>query len=160
MSSSEPGAQAVGIAALFAGALALASAAHAAQPVSVKDAWVRVPAPGQSVASAYMELTSPTALALISVASPVAGRVELHAVTTDDGVMKMRPVGTIELPAGKPVKIAPGGLHVMLDDLKRPLKAGEKVPLTLIIQRADFSRAVFTIEAEARSATATRSHHH
>lgn len=136
------------------------SVAHAAQPVNVKDAWVRVPAPGQKVASAYMELTSPTDIALISVASPAAGRVELHAVTTEDGVMKMRPVGRVELPAGKAVKLAPGGLHVMLEDLKRPLKAGETVPLTLTIQRADFSRAVFTIEAEARSATAARSPHH
>jgi copper(I)-binding protein len=48
----------------------------------------------------------------------------------------------------------------MLDDLKRQLKAGEKVPLTLTIQRSDISRAVFTIEAEARSATATQSHPH
>lgn len=136
------------------------AAPAAGQPASVKDAWVRAPAPGQQVAGAYMELASRSNLALISIASPVAGRVELHSMAVEGGVMRMRPVGRIELPAGKPVKLAPGGLHVMLMDLKQVLKPGDRVPLTLTVQRPDFSRAVFTIEAEVRTAAPEAGHHH
>ena len=124
-----------------------------AQPVTAKDAWVRAPVAGQQVAGAYVELVSRTNAALLSVATPVAARVELHEMAVEDGVMKMRPVGRIELPAGKAVKLAPGGLHIMLMELKQPLKPGDRVPLTLTVQRADFSsRSVFTVEAEVRDA--------
>jgi len=133
----------------------------AAQPVTVKDAWVRAPAPGQNVAAAYMELTSRGNMELIGVASPVAARAELHSTTVEQGVMKMRPTSKIELPSGKPVKLAPGGLHVMLIDLKQPLKPGAKVPLALTVQRADLaSRSVFAVQAEVRSAPPGPSHHH
>jgi copper(I)-binding protein len=134
------------------------AAPAAAQPARVKDAWVRAPAPGQNVAGAYMELASHNALALVSVTSPVAGRAELHSMAIEGGVMKMRPVGRIELPAGKPVKLAPGGLHVMLMDLKRTLKPGDRVPLTLTVQRADSARVAFTIEAEVRTAAPEPAH--
>ena len=137
---------------------ACSAPADAAQPATVKDAWVRVPAPGQKVAAAYMELTSLTALALVSVASPLAGRGELHSMSVEGGVMRMRPLGKIELPAGRTVKLAPGGLHVMLFDVRQPLKPGEKVPLVLTVQRTDFSRVVFTIEAEARAAAPGHGH--
>jgi len=142
-------------------ACSLNGAAGAAQPVAVKDAWVRAPAPGQKVAGAYMELTGRIKAALVAVASPVAARGELHNTVLEDGVMKMRPVGRIDLAAGQTVRLEPGGLHVMLIDLKQPLKAGEKVPLTLTVQRADFSRAVFTVQAEVRDASgSTGAHHH
>lgn len=132
-----------------------------AQPVAVSDAWVRAPAPGQKIAAAYMELTSRTSMVLVAVASTAAAAVELHNTTVDAGVMKMRPVGSIELPAGKAVKLAPGGLHLMLIDLKKPLKPGDKVPLTLSVQRADLaSRSVFTVQAEVRAAGAEPAHHH
>jgi len=134
--------------------------AVAAQPASVKDAWVRAPAPGQKVAGAYMEITGRTHHWLISVASPVAARAELHATTLDGGVMKMRPLEKIELPGGKPVKLAPGGLHIMLIDLKQALKRGDKVPITLTVLRDDLAnRAVFTVQAEVREAAAAKEHH-
>jgi len=138
----------------------LNGAAGAAQPVAVKDAWVRAPAPGQKIAGAYMELTGRVRCALVSVASPVAARGELHSTALENGVMKMRPVGRIELAAGQSVRLEPGGLHIMLVDLQRPLKAGEKVPLTLTVQRADFSRAVFTVQADVRDAAGAAAHHH
>lgn len=142
-------------------AFASLPAAAVAQPVTVKDAWVRAPAPGQKVAAAYMELTSRVNLALVAVASPAAGAVELHNTSMDGGVMKMRPVGRIELPAGKAVKLAPGGLHAMLVDLRQPLKAGDKVSLTLTVQRADHaSRSVFTVQAVVRSGPAEKPHPH
>jgi periplasmic copper chaperone A len=136
-------------------------AAAAAQPVTVNDAWVRAPAPGQKVAAAYMELTSRVNLSLVAVASPAAAAVELHNTAVEGGVMKMRPVGRIELPAGKAVKLAPGGLHAMLVDLKRPLKAGDKVQLTLTVQRTDnASRSTFTVTAAVRDAAADPPHRH
>jgi len=142
-------------------ALTWLPAAAAAQPVTVNDAWVRAPAPGQKVAAAYLELTSRVNLSLVAVASPAAAAVELHSTAVEGGVMKMRPVGRIELPAGKAVKLAPGGLHAMLVDLKQPLKAGDKVQLTLTVQRADnASRSTFTISAVVREAAADPPHHH
>jgi len=144
-------------------AFASLPAAAVAQPVTVNDAWVRAPAPGQKVAGAYMELTSKQRSFLVSVASPAAGAAELHITTLDGGIMKMRPVGKIELPGGKPLKLAPGGVHVMLLDLKQPLKPGDKVPLTLTVQRDDrSSRSVFTVEAVVRDAPPEKApqHHH
>ena len=133
----------------------------AAQPASVKDAWVRAPAPGQKVAGVYMEITGRTHHWLIAAASPVAARAELHATTLDDGVMKMRPVEKIALPGGKPVMLAPGGLHIMLVDLKQTLKRGDKVPVTLTVLRDDLvNRAVFTVQAEVRADSAAPAHHH
>ena len=132
----------------------------AAQPVAVRDAWVRAPAPGQNVAGAYMELTGRVRSALVAVASPVAARGEMHSTMMEDGVMKMRPVGRIELAVGQPVRLEPGGLHAMLVDLKQPLKPGEKVTLTLTFQGADFNRTVLTVQAEVRSAGGAPAHHH
>jgi copper(I)-binding protein len=108
-----------------------------------------------------MELVSRADLALTGVASPAAARAELHRTSMEEGVMRMRPVASIDLPSGKAVKLAPGGLHIMLFDLKQPLKPGDKVPLTLTIERADFSsRSVFTVQAEVRTAAAEAAHHH
>jgi copper(I)-binding protein len=77
------------------------------------------------------------------------------------GVMRMRPVARIELPAGKSVRLAPGGLHVMLIDIKQPLKPGDKVPLTLTVQRADLTgRSVFTVQAEVRASAPDTAHNH
>ena len=147
--------------ALIAAGCAVPADEAQAQQVTVKDAWVRAPAPGQKVAGAYMELVSGSDLALTAVASPAAASVELHSTSVEEGVMRMRPVARIELPQGKPVKLAPGGLHIMLVDVKQPLKPGDIVPLTLTVQRADSSgRSVFTVQAEVRSAAAENAHRH
>jgi copper(I)-binding protein len=146
--------------ALAACACALSGAA-AAQPVTVSDAWVRAPAPGQRIAAAYMELTSRTSMVLVAVSSTAAAAAELHSTTVEAGVMKMRPVGRIELPGSQAVKLAPGGLHLMLVDLKQPLKPGDKVPLTLTVQRPDASsRSVFTVQAVVREGPPEKPHHH
>jgi len=132
-----------------------------AQPASVKDAWVRAPAPGQNVAGVYMEIVSRADSVLVAVASPAAARAEMHSTTQEAGVMKMRPLEKIELPAGKAVKLAPGGLHVMLIGLKQPLKRGDKVPVTLTVLRpAAGSQSVFTVRAEVRDADAGAHQHH
>jgi periplasmic copper chaperone A len=137
-----------------------AAPAHAAQTVTVRDAWVRATAPGQKVAGAYLELVSPAEAALTAVASPAAARAELHTTTIAGGVMRMRPTEKIALPAGRAVRLAPGGMHVMLFDIKRPLKERERVPLTLTIQRADGSRFSVSVEADVRGASGEKPHQH
>jgi len=145
--------------------LALAAVSHmapaAAQPAAVKDAWVRAPAPGQAVAGVYMEITAGTNLWLVAVSSPAAGRAELHASSMEGGVMRMRAIESLELPGGKPVKLAPGGLHIMLLDLKQPLKGGDQVPVSLTVVREDrSSRVVFSVRARVRDADPAASHRH
>lgn len=104
---------------------------HAKADVLISDAWARANAPGQSVGAAYMTLKSPQDSTLFQVKSSAADSVEIHSMTMTNGVMKMRALETLPLLAGKPEKLAPGGFHLMLFDLKKPLKAGEKVTFTL-----------------------------
>lgn len=140
--------------------LLAAAAAAAADPVTVSDPWVRATAPGQKVAGAYMELTSPAGGALVAAASPVAGVVELHTMKVEDGVMKMRAVPRIELPAGQAVKLAPGGYHIMLMDLKRELKPGDGVPIVLTVEGRDQTRTNVEVRAQVREVGAGAEHPH
>ncbi len=128
--------------------------ALAADAVSIGKPWVRATVPGQSVAGAYMDITAKTNAALVGVASPVAARAELHTMTMDGGVMKMRPLDKLDLPAGKTVNLEPGGHHVMLIDIKRELKAGERVPLTLTVQDPRGAKSTLKVDAEVRAAAA------
>lgn len=131
-----------------------------AQSIKAANAWVRAPAPGQKTAAAYVDLTSAQNAALVAAGSPVAERVELHSMTMDGGVMRMRSLPRIELPAGQTVKLAPGAaLHVMLVDLKQTLKPGDKVPLVLSVQSSGTSLTTLNIEAEVR-AGAAEAHRH
>jgi len=99
--------------------------------VEITNAWVRANAPGQSVGAAYMTLKSSQDSTFVSAETPAAGSVKIHSMTMDKGVMKMRMLEELPLKAGKAEKLAPGGFHLMLLDLKKPLKAGEKVMLRL-----------------------------
>ena len=132
--------------------------------VRIADAWVRAPAPGQKTAGAYVEVTSDRDAAIIAAGSPAAARVEMHSSTTEGGVMRMRALPRIELPAGKTVKLAPGGIHLMLIDVKQPLRVGDKVPLTLSVQptgsAAGMSLTTLQLEAEVRAAGSAESHKH
>ena len=137
----------------------LAIAAGAAERVKVANAWARASVPGQTTAVAYVDLTSDTNAALVAAGSPLADRVELHSMTTDGGVMRMRPLERVELPAGKTVRLAPNGVHLMLIDLKKPLKAGDKLPLVLSVQSSGTSLTTLKIEAPVRAA-ASAAHSH
>jgi len=104
--------------------------------VTVSDPWVRATVPAQKATGAFMRLQSPTAARLVGVQADVAGRAELHEMAMDGQTMRMRRVESIELPAGKAVNLASGGYHVMLFDLKRQVKEGESVAVTLTVQDA------------------------
>ncbi len=127
-------------------ALALADAG-----VTVTNVWAKSTAPGQNVAAAYLDVVSSTPAALVRAESPAAKLVELHEMKMEGQVMKMRAVPKIDLPAGKEVKLEPGGLHVMLIDIKQPLKVGEKVPLTLVFE-ADGKTEKVNVDAQVKDA--------
>lgn len=99
--------------------------------VVITDSWVRENAPGQSVGAAYMTLNSPQDSTLVYVETPAAGTVEIHSMNMENNVMKMRMLEELPLKAGKPEMLAPGGFHLMLFDLKAPLKAGENAVFKL-----------------------------
>jgi copper(I)-binding protein len=113
-----------------------AAAALHAQTVEVKDAWVRATVPGQKASGAFMKITAPQASRLVGVSTPVAGVAEVHEMKMDDGVMKMRALPALDLPAGQAVELKPGGYHVMLMDLKTPLRPDSTIPLTLVLRDA------------------------
>lgn len=116
------------IACIFAATL---MPAYAYADVTVSDAWARASRPGQKVGAAYMTLQSPEDTTLVKVESPAAGTIEIHSMSMNDGVMKMRMLENMPLKANESVKLAPGGFHLMLFDLEKPLTAGETVPFTL-----------------------------
>ena len=134
-------------------ALAIAAAPGWAQ-VSVSQAWVRGTVQGLKSTGAFMQLKSADGAALVAAHSPVAGIVEIHEMTMENNVMKMRAVPKLELPAGQAVDLKPGGYHVMLMDLKQPLKKGDTVPITLKLQGKDGKPQEVEVKAEVRDLTA------
>lgn len=122
--------------ALIAG-LGLAALGALAQPaVKVEGAWARATVPGQKGSGAFMSLTAPQNLKLVGVSSPVAGVAELHEMKMDGDVMRMRAIGSLDLPAGKKVELRPGGHHLMLMDLRQPLAKDTQIPVTLSLRDA------------------------
>ncbi len=134
--------------ALTLAALALSAAAHA--QVTVNQPWVRATVPQQMATGAFMQLTAAQPMKLVSVQSPVAGVAEIHEMTMAAGVMKMRAIPALDLPAGKAVELKPGSYHLMLMDLKAQVKDGDMVPLTLVVEGKDGKRETVEIKAMAR----------
>lgn len=133
------------------GLLSLSAALGAGPAVVVDGAYARATVPGQMASGAFMTLTSDSAARLVGVGTPVAGVAQVHAMSMEGTTMKMRAVDGVDLPAGKPVELRPGGLHVMLMDLKGPLKAGDSVPLTLRIEGADHRVVEQVVPVEVRA---------
>jgi protein SCO1 len=105
--------------------------------ISVVGAWSRSTAPGASVGVVYFEVinTGPTDT-LLTIECPAAERVEMHATARADGIMKMRQVASVDIPARGRLSFQPGGLHAMLIGIKQPLKEGGRLPLTLVFRGA------------------------
>jgi len=142
--------------------LLYAGLAHA-QSVTVKDAWIRGTVQGQNATGAFMELSGKSKARLVGVTTPLTANAEVHSMSMENGVMRMSPVDGIDIPAGKSVKLAPGGYHVMLMNLKKPLNAGDKVPLQLTFELADKKRetVVLTVEVrDIRGKPAVHDHRH
>ncbi len=105
----------------------------------ISQAWTRATPGGAKVGGGYLTIENKGATAdrLIGGATPAAARFEIHEMSMSDGVMKMHPVaGGLTIAPGKTVKLAPGGYHLMMIDLKQPFKQGETVPVTLRFEKA------------------------
>ena len=134
---------------LLVAALILAGAAHA--QVTIQDPWVRGTVAQQKASGLFAVITSTNGGKLVAGSSPVAGVVEIHEMKMEGSTMKMREVaGGLPLPAGQAVSLQPGGYHVMLMDLKQQLKAGDTVPVTLVIEGADGQRQNVEVQAPVR----------
>ena len=141
----------------WAAALSLAGALGFASPaiaqVAVTDAWVRGTVTGQMATGAFMQLRSPADSSLVAVSSPVAKIVEVHQMKMEGGMMKMNAVDKLALPAGKVVELKPGGYHVMLMDLVKPLKEGDTVPLQLTFEDRAGRKSMVEVKAAVKSLT-------
>ncbi len=155
------------LAAVFAlSALTLTAAPALAQDAALKveDAWVRATVPSQHATGVFMRLTSAAPARLVAVESTVAKHTEVHEMAMQDDVMKMRQVAAIDLPAGQPVDLKPGGYHVMLIDLADQVKVGDAVALTLVVEDANHQQRRVPVTAVARplaaAATPAAGHGH
>ena len=131
----------------FAACIAFASTALA-QPtqLEVDNAWARA-TPGKAEnGAAYVTITSPTADRLVSASTPVAKKAELHTMSMQGMVMKMRPISGLDIPAGQPVGLKPGGEHIMLMGLNQPLREGQSFSLTLDFEKAGPRTVTVTVE--------------
>ena len=109
----------------------LISACSKQDSIEIKNQWVRASNDGQDVSAAYMTIVSNEDTSLIAIDSDVADAIEIHSMSMENGVMKMRMLDTLDLIAGKPTELSPGGFHLMLFDLKKPLTAGNEAHFTL-----------------------------
>ncbi len=128
----------------------LLSANVCAGDLQVEGAWARATAPGQDAAMLDLTITSAKTAKLTGFSSPACKTAEMHSMTHDNGMMKMREVQAIDLPSGKRVDFGENGYHLMLIGLKSPLKAGEHLPLTLNIKLADKTTVKIDVKAEIK----------
>ena len=131
----------------FAAGLVAASTALA-QPsqLEVNNAWAGA-TPGKAEnGAAYVSIMSPTPDRLVSASTPVAKKTELHTMSMQGMVMKMRPISGVDIPSGQPVSLKPGGEHIMLMGLKQPLREGQSFPLTLDFEKAGPRTVTVTVE--------------
>jgi periplasmic copper chaperone A len=119
--------------------------------VEIWGAWARPAVAGQSGTGAFMQLRSAEGARVVGAASAVAGVVEIHEMKMDGTVMRMRALPELDLPAGKPVELKPGGYHVMLMDLRRVLKPGDRFTVELRVERKDKSLVTQPVEIEVRT---------
>ena len=127
----------------------------------ISQAWSRATPNGAKIAGGYLTIENKGAAAdrLIGGSGDIAGKVEVHEMAMDNGVMKMRPLEKgLTIEPGKTVKLAPGGLHLMMFDLKGALKQGEKVPVTLEFEKA--GKVTISLDVQSLGAQAPAADDH
>jgi len=129
-------------------------AAPAFAQVKVENAWTRATPPGAKIGAGYMKISSGAADRLVGASSPAAAKVELHVTQKQGDMMMMREVKGYDIPAGGSFELAPAGAHLMLVDLKAPLKEGGKVPLMLRFEKAGEVK----VELQVRALGASSGH--
>lgn len=133
---------------MFAALMSVSLVAQA--QVAVDSAWARPTVEGQVGTGAFMRLTSKDGVRIIGASSAVAGVVEIHEMAMSGSVMQMRPLKGLDLPPGATVELKPGGQHMMLMDLKRPLAVGEKIKVELRLETRDKKLVTQPVEIEIR----------
>jgi copper(I)-binding protein len=129
--------------------------------VATENAWARPTQKGQDVGAAYMTLISKQNTSLIKAESNVTKNVEIHSMSMEKGVMKMRMLDSLPLQAGKPSKLEPGGFHLMLFDLKKPLIEGEKISIELTFRNNNGSTFKQQVKATVKTKDdGAHDHHH
>lgn len=131
-------------------ALALAAHAQRSADIEVNSAWARPTVAGQMGTGAFMHLTSKEGARLLGASSDVAGVVEIHEMAMQGNVMQMRAIRSLDLPPGSTIELKPGGHHMMLMDLKRPLATGEKIKVELRLETRDKKLVTQPVEVEVR----------
>jgi copper(I)-binding protein len=132
------------------------------ETLSISHPWSRATAPNQKVGAVFMEIKTRNGEAdrLVGGSSPDAEKVEIHNHIMDSGVMRMRRIDGVDIPAEGSVELAPGGFHVMLLGLKAPLLEETVIPLTLIFEKAGAVEIEAVVEAAgARGASGTSMKH-
>lgn len=117
--------------------------------VTVDRAWARTTVPNQTTTGAFMRITAQKDVRLTGARSPVADMVEVHEMKMDKGIMRMRPADELQLKAGQSVELKSGGFHMMMMGLKKQIKTGDAVPLTLEFKAADGSVSKVEVKAVA-----------
>ena len=128
----------------------------APEAVKVDKVWARATPQGADVGAVYFTLTAQTPDRLIGASTPAAARAEVHEMGMDAGVMHMREVRAVMLPANQAIVFGPGGYHVMLMGLKAPLKPGQSVPLRLTFATSPPVDATATVQSVGARAPAAR----
>jgi len=119
-----------------------------AEPLSIDDSWVRASIPGQSRTAGYLTLGNTGAVdcTLLAANSELAGRVEIHEHRHSGGKMQMRQLPSLVIPAGGERRFEPGGLHLMLLELTRPLKPGEELAITFSTKECGEFSGVYAVK--------------
>ncbi len=142
---------------------ALSAVAHSFKlgEIDIGHPYARPTREGQMVGAGYLKLANKGPVdRLVSATSPAAGSVEIHSMSMEGDVMKMRQVDAIELATGQTVELKPGGYHLMLMGLKAPLKVGEKFPLTLKFEKSGEVVVTVNVEEPKPKSEATGAHKH
>lgn len=144
----------------FALAIASLASSHAKADTVVTNAWVRATVQGQDATAAYMEIRSDRDTALIGARSNIAGHTSLHKMQKHGDMMMMMPIDKLAVSAGHAVVLGEQNYHLMLEDLKRQIHVGDKVPLVLTFVDTDGSRHEIAVEAVVRELAAQDPHSH
>lgn len=131
--------------------------------ISVSAPWTRATPAGAKVAGGYLKITNngTSADRLVGATSDIAGRMEIHEMKMNDGVMQMRPLDAgLEIRPGESIELKPGGLHLMFMDTKRQLKEGDTVKATLTFEKAGTLDVSFKVGSIGGGSAPAGHHHH
>jgi copper(I)-binding protein len=144
--------------ALAAGLMLLSPVAFAqGADVMITSAWARATPGGAQTAAVYATMKSPAGDRLTGVSTPAAQKADIHEMTMDGNVMKMRDADGVDLPAGQAVTLKPGGYHIMLSGLAKPLKEGDSFSLTLNFAKAGARQVTVSVAKVGAMGPATES---